>query len=260
MASHSGFGKSLELISCDGTSNCDRVGAFINSFDTSFYVPGNFLLYFHDMGKILSYGSLCVLQAQVFILTIWWRLTAGSPHYSSPIKQKQSSWAKFGTTPCWLNHVSHNLKHYSHILDTIITDKENQSQDSNISFVGTSREASQPSHISQILQGGSHNPVHFVPPVAGNISSSSSEFTELKTLSFYGVLTVGVEKGLTVQLSPNKSLLRYYSQPFWTLSVGEGFKNCVLGFQLPPFPKFLGVAHFSLISTIYCSLLSQPWL
>lgn len=104
-----------------------------------------------------------------------------SPHCSSPTNSKQSSWAKFGTTTHWLNHVSHNWKHYSHILDPIIPENENQSRCSNVSFVGTIREASQASCICQILDfpGRSHTRV-------GNISNSSNEFIE-NSLLLWGV-------------------------------------------------------------------------
>lgn len=69
------------------------------------------------------------------------------PHWSSPTNPKQSSWAKFGTPRDWLNHISHNWKHYSHIFDPIIPENGNVSRCSNISFAGTIREARQASHI-----------------------------------------------------------------------------------------------------------------
>lgn len=127
-----------------------------------------------------------------------------SPHCSSPTNPKQSSWAEFGTTPHWLNHVSHNWKHYSHILDPIIPEKENQSRCSNVSFVGTIREASQASCYLpdfRFSREKSHSSV-------GNISSSSSEFIGNSLL-----LALGAEKGLRVQLSPNKPFPRYRFQP-----------------------------------------------
>lgn len=138
------------------------VGAFISSFEISLHTCGNSIILSTTWARrYFSIAHCAFLKLWAFFRLFNEDSLLESPYCSFPTNPKQSSWAKFGTTPHWLNHVSHNLKHYSHILDPIIPENENQSRCRSFPLLVPSERPAKPAVICQIFYfpGRNYTPV-----------------------------------------------------------------------------------------------------